>query len=599
MTMSTRCIHWSMILFMAAALTRSSFVSAQQTGSVTSSATTSTRISLAASNPFRMVMRPTPFELDFVALSIVEEAMAAAILLSADSSLVDVNININQMNWLSPSDASENGGELIDGTVLALGADEVPTTVLKFFAVGTFLTNTGTQSGSGSLAAVKKLDEIVKKAFLEENIGALVNLLRNSGDPLLEGVRDVVAIPTNNNDPAPAPSPSIEVQQADDEEDGGISLTTMDIVLIAVSASIFLGIVYMIFQHHKDRGYIENQRIQTINAYHRNHETSSTYTPRNNNDASRPRAEKSTSSANESTTSEEGIKPMSPASADRQGNGEQPSHSSSLFTSSEDHSFATSFSLPPSPTDINTHLNSRMNRYSSKLRLVATEEIHSDSRSLPPAPKKSMTSASSVQSVDDRSECKSMGAISTAFSTLSAAEFGPINWFRNKSLSSKGLSSSAKSVSEGSVANIEEGREEDEEEASGPSKPSTTSSSSSSSSSDDVFHVAPVKTNVIAAGSIANGSETVVSKNSSIVTDWMKTIQVISSSDSKSVESEVTCKASSSEQSSTAENSELAPSVGEGMVEDVDAESLEHSLANSRGMVGISAMEEGATMMEF
>jgi hypothetical protein len=43
-------------------------------------------------------------------------------------------------------------------------------------------------------------------------------------------------------------------------------LSILDIILIAVSASIFVGIMYMIIQHHRDRGYIENQRIRTFNA---------------------------------------------------------------------------------------------------------------------------------------------------------------------------------------------------------------------------------------------------------------------------------------------------------------------------------------------
>jgi hypothetical protein len=250
---------------------------------------------------------------------------------------------------------------------------------------------------------------------------------------------------------------------------------------------------------------------------------------------------------------------------------EQPSNASPIFTSSEEHSFVTTFSLPPSQTDINTHLNSRRHRYTSKLRLMA--EHASDTRSLPTPTKKAMTSGSSVQSLDD--ECKSTGALSiTAFSAVLSADFGPINWFRKAS--SKGPSALTSDEDNG---NIQETVEEGPEEGSATtSKNSTTSSCSTGS--EDVFQVGNVTVNVIATGSVA-ASDAVSSKgSSSIVTEWMKTIQVISSTDSKSVE-EVSVKASSSsDQSSTAENSSAeAPSV-EGSESD-DIVSLEHSLANS------------------
>ncbi|CAB9525343.1 expressed unknown protein [Seminavis robusta] len=551
----------------------------------------STRLSLAASNPFRMIVRPTLFELDFVALSIVEEAMTKAILLSTGSSLVDVSININQMNWLSSSD-DDDSNELIDGTVKTLGTERVPTTVLKFFAVGTFLLKPASDSTNpaGSLALVQALDEIIESAFKQENYVAFIELLRNSGDPLLDGVQDVAAIRTDSNIPLPEPSPTFGASDDDSAGDDGAALTTLDIVLISVSASIFLGIVYMIFQHHKDRGYIENQRIQNLNTYDRrnNPASDSSYAPSPHDDdhrnAGTDRADHSIRSADTSKTSVINNRQPTPRAED-------PSHDSSLFTTSrgsEDHSFVTNFSIPPSPTDINTHLNSRKSRFSSKVR-ISVESVQCDSRSLPTPTRKAMTSTSSVQSQED--ECKSTGALSiTAFSTVLSSDFGPINWFRKSG--SKGPATLLSATDDNIEEVVEEGG------SSGSSRNTTTSSSSScsSSSSEDVFHVGGVKANVIATGSVANASDTVSSKaSSSVVTEWMRTIQVISSTDSKS-ESEVTCKASSSEQSSTAENSSAeAPSVGDDEASDIV--SLEHSMANSRG--GVAAGSEADLTMEF
>lgn len=543
----------------------------------------STRLSLAASNPFRMIIRPTLFELDFVALSIVEEAMATAILQSTDSSLVDVSINVNQMNWLS----SAGEDELVDGTVNALGVEGIPTTVLRFFAVGTFLLKVPAgNTDPGSLAAVKALDDLIEKAFSLENYGVFVELVRNSADPLLEGVQDAVAIRTSANPSVPE-SPNNLGQTDNDNDGGGSSLDVLNIVLVSFSIAIFLLLACMIFQQCRDGDYVENQRIQNLTTYRRNNnETSSTYSPHHDDDDSRP---EKTSSVVESIKSE-----SSKTSDNRQALEEQPSHaSSSLFTSpGEDHSFVTNFNFPPSTLDINTLLNSRKKRGNSTVK-ITIESIHnSDSRSLPTPTRKAITSASSVQSIDERSECKSTGALSLGgFSAALSSDFGPINWFRKSA--SKGM------VMKNSIdasSNIDEPVEEDIESVSA-SKDSTTSSSSRSSSNtsdSDVFRVGSVKVNAIASGSVANTSDN-VSKTSSVVTDWMKTIKVVSSTDSMA-ESDVTSKeGSSSEQSSTAANSSTeAPEDGD---EADEIESLEHSMANSKSV--ISGFGDDSFTMEF
>jgi hypothetical protein len=558
MVHSARFVHRIFFLAVAASLWPRNviFTTAQANSSTT-------RLSLAASNPFRMFLSPTLFELDFVALSIVEEAMAKAILVSTDS-LVDITINVNQMVLLSTTDLNKD--ELVEGAATALGSEGEATTVMKFFAVGTFLlkapsNSTGTNL-AGSLAQVSALDDVIERTFRQENSAAFVELLRNSGDPLLDRIQDVAVIKTSSDTPLPGDNPTNSATTgADEPKDGGPPLTTLDIILISVSVSIFLGIVYMIFQHHKDRGYIESQRHQTLNSYRRNNETSPGYPVRlSDGHHATLDAASSTSGESSKTSVVNNCQPQLE---------EQPSNASPIFTSSEDHSFATTFSLPPSQTDINTHLNSRRHRYTSKLRLMS--ENASETRSLPAPTKKAMTSASSVMSLDD--ECKSTGALSfTAFSAVLSSDFGPINWFRKST--SKGVSALIPD------ANIQETLEEGPEEGSAAtSKNSTTSSCSTGS--EDVFQVGNVTVNVIATGSVA-ASDAVSSKaSSSIVTEWMKTIQVISSTDSKAgSEASVKASSSSSDQSSTAENSSAeAPSV-EGSESD-DIVSLEQSMANS------------------
>ena len=546
-------------------------------------AATSTRLSLAASNSFRLILRPTFFELDFVALSIIEEAMADAIRLSTDSSLVDVNINVNQMNWLATT--GDNNTTLSDGTTIAIGDEDVPTTVLRFFAVGTFLLNVpaGSPSNSGSLVSVQKLDRIIEEAFQPLNQETFIEALHNSQDPLLQGIQDVVALPTNNNVP-PANQGDDDIKTEPDEpESNGISLTTLDIILIVVSGAIFLGVAYMIFQHHKDRGYIENQRARALNAYHRRNANDTRRNPNRSDEESQ--LEKSHQSVIENKSADSS---MTSVVNNRGKDGEQPSNASAVFEDStdQDHTFATNFALPPSPSDVPYSRHPRRTRFSSKVN-ITVESTQYDTMSLPSALPKPMTTNSSIQSYDEKSECKSTGALSTALNSALSVDFGAINWFRKST--AKGLSAVIGSV--GVQSDIEEEDDSAVSKESAESKHSTTSSSSGSSDSSDVFRVGQVHCNK----SVANESDS-VSKASSVVTEWMKTIRVIPSSESKAG-SEVTCKASSSseEESTTAESSS-APGQTLIVAEDDDIQSLEHSMATSKGGVGAFSEDGGSTM---
>lgn len=546
-------------------------------GQTNSTIGSSTRLSLAASNPFRMVLRPTYFELDFVAVSVVEEAMSTAILQLTNSSLVDVNININQMNWLSSP--AEKKDALTDDALTLLDADDVPITVLKFFAVGTFLTDvaTGPSSNSGSLASVKKLDYILEQSFKPGNYVVFIELLKNSEDPLLKAIQEIIVIPTVNKIPVPD-------KQNDDASvtnkvptNERFPLTTLDIVLIAVSGAIFLGIVYMIFQHHKDRGYIENQRIRTANAYR----------PSRTN-ASRQRSEEGSNLGKPSSMQEsnKSVDSSKTSVVNNRGPTPEPSsnNSPSLFTNPDDadHSFAANFSLPPAPADIMNQRNPKRTRFSSKVR-ISVQSTQDDTMSLPPAAAKSMVPDSSVQSLDDKSECKSTGALSTATTPALSSDFGAtVNWFRKscgKNLDSVLDSSHVDEFDEDNACIVSK--------ESAETKRSTTSSSSNCSDGSDVFQVAYIRNAGIK--SVANESDN-MSKASSVVMEWMKTIRVIPSTDSKSG-SEFTYKASLSEESSTVEDS---VALGPPIADEDEVRSLEHSMANSKALEAVS--EEESTM---
>lgn len=537
-----------------------------------------TTLSVSSDAFFRLVLRPTPFKLDFVALSIVEEAMKTTIIESTDSSLVNVKIRMQDNHWLSPNGDNAD----IDGTVVALGEDDKATTVLPFKANGTFLSRGLASEAPGSLALLIALNDIITRAFRGENSFVFVDLVRNSGDILLQDIQEVTVIPTNDIGAPPVDTVN-DVNEEDEPEDDAPSITWVEGIIIGCALFVCVATVFMLWLTFNGRdSYEENRRL--ARRRQENVETNSAYNHQAAEGEDRSKQSRDVSGI-------ESIKSLD-TSAARDGSEPtiaefQPSPAqSSMYTSNEDLSFATKISLPPSPTDINTHLNSRRHRYSSKVR-ISIEKIPSDSQSLPAAVAKPMTSNSSLQSLDDRSECKSTGALSTALTNAIASEFGPINWFRKSSAFSTVLLDQGDSIDEG---------KEEEEDISRTGKNSVTSSSSGSNS--DVFRVGTITTSIITTGSVVNGGDTVASKASSVVTDWMRTIQVVNSEEESKSPSGVTVKESSSEQSSVEQSSSVGISSSEDEDEnDIEMASLEHSMADSKVQFpGIMATEDDLRM---
>jgi hypothetical protein len=212
----------------------------------TQAQTTDSRLALVASSPFRMILRPTPDTLDFAAIQVVEDSIATTLLLFQEgNNYIDVEVVIQQVELVQLSD---------EDTAL-------PSTRLRFFCLVTILAEI---SGAGVVRSTEQrstLDALIQEAFNDSSGGKsrFQDLLQSSEDPMVQDISDVVVAPI-----LPA-STSADVKKS------AKKLSILDIILIAVSASIFAGILYMIIQHHRDRGYIENQRIRTFNAPVRHH----------------------------------------------------------------------------------------------------------------------------------------------------------------------------------------------------------------------------------------------------------------------------------------------------------------------------------------
>jgi hypothetical protein len=186
-------------------------------------------LSLIASSPFRMILQPTTSALGSEALQWIETSVPALLLAEQppEQPYTDMEMVVQQVEFLEPQNATR----------------------LRFFVLATA---SGQEATSGTTASQSALNQHITETFASSEIPSFV---RASGIPVLEDVQVVAVqeiVPSNPSTPSSPSSPK--------------NLSTLDIVLIAVSGAIFIGIAYMVIQHIKDRGYIENQRLIALNS---------------------------------------------------------------------------------------------------------------------------------------------------------------------------------------------------------------------------------------------------------------------------------------------------------------------------------------------
>ena len=194
-------------------------------------------LALVASSPFQMILSPTLFELDFAALEAVEEAISTTLLSVGMTEYVDFEAVIQQVVFLQD-----------DG--------EVPSTRTRFFVLATTVIEDNHEDGNSTTA--QETLNVVIESILSDSLkkSLFIGLLRE--DDLLQDVTRASISPTS-------PSLTDNDDSSSSSEQSRRQLSTVDIILIVVSSLIFMGIAYMVFQHVRDRGYFENQRMQTLN----------------------------------------------------------------------------------------------------------------------------------------------------------------------------------------------------------------------------------------------------------------------------------------------------------------------------------------------
>jgi uncharacterized protein with PQ loop repeat len=216
----------------------------QTTRAQTNTNTTDPRLALVASSPFRMILRPTPVALDFAAVAVVEDSISSTLLLFQDGkNYIDVEVVVQQVELV----------QLESDTDTALSS-----TRLRFFCLVTVLAEYSSESSGVAWSTDQRsnLDALIQEAFNDSSGGKrkFQELLQSSQDLTVQDISDVVVAPI-----LPASTSTTGTKSAK-------KLSIWEIILIATCLSIFVGILYMIIQHHRDRGYIENQRIRTFNA---------------------------------------------------------------------------------------------------------------------------------------------------------------------------------------------------------------------------------------------------------------------------------------------------------------------------------------------
>lgn len=198
---------------------------------------TTPSLALTASSSFSMVLQPTKAELGFNALQAVEEAIASTLLILQDENLyLDTEAVIQQSDFLAMS-----------------------ATRLRFFVIVT--TTSIVDPASVETDALRaELNTFIQQVFQDSMFGrnSFLREIRASPSVLLANVTDLVVTPIIPSDTPPGGS----IASSDSSTK---KLSSLDIALIVVSGLIFFGILYMILQHHKDRGYIENQRHRAFN----------------------------------------------------------------------------------------------------------------------------------------------------------------------------------------------------------------------------------------------------------------------------------------------------------------------------------------------
>lgn len=186
-------------------------------------ATSSATTQLVPSSLFQMSLGPVSSSLDDSTSAI--EASISSVLLesSTDGSLLEMTVVVQSI-------MDTNGGKQ-NMTM------DFPTTTLRFACIATF---------QGSNVETESLDDFIIQTFsTSSSIKRFKKLLRSSNEPALETISGV----------------GVSLVDDDGDSSSRYKLTSIDIAMVVVSASILLGILWMIRLHRKDAAQEQDRAV--------------------------------------------------------------------------------------------------------------------------------------------------------------------------------------------------------------------------------------------------------------------------------------------------------------------------------------------------
>ena len=208
---------------------------------VGTSQVTCSEFQLVASSPFSLLLQPITESLSPKSLEVIENSIANTLLKQHNGSLyTEMQAAVQKVDFFKSSNRSQ----------------------VQFFALATRFPVNQTLSYFRL-----ELNTFMEDILVESPLGraSLSRELASTGDEQLEGIESFEVVPLQPVKPPGYNIPLAPTTTTSTSQSRGLS--TLDIVLIVCSGLIFLGILYMIIQHHQDRGYIENQRLRALN-YH-------------------------------------------------------------------------------------------------------------------------------------------------------------------------------------------------------------------------------------------------------------------------------------------------------------------------------------------
>jgi hypothetical protein len=220
------------------------------------------QLELTASSPYAMVLQPIGDggKVPLSGLQFLEEAIATTLFEEqpTDNIYVDLEAVIQQVDYFQ-DDSDE---QLHDNVSSATTNTTLRLVKIRFFVLATVVADI---DESSSVTPRLELNQLVKTVLVDSIIGKnrFLELLWSNNHTSLQDVNSVLVSPWSSaatTVPAPSNDSDNSPSASSDKR-----LTTVDIILIVASGLIFSGILYMIVQHHYDRGYIENQRVLAFN----------------------------------------------------------------------------------------------------------------------------------------------------------------------------------------------------------------------------------------------------------------------------------------------------------------------------------------------